>query len=564
MKITRLIKILIILTVTLSIISLINLTLLFQSIQNRTKAIDTQIEAQDLVYSFMNVSDFLTSSVRSYIQSGELKYYDEYWKEVTETKTRETTLEQLKALDVPDELISAVGQATEQSKQLAKLESAAMDAVERKNFKEAGQIAFGNEYNTQKASTTLAFENFGEKMNTWANAQAAIAYNKMLTYLISTIVFIFILVIFVNISLIFLHRKIQPLQLVTALAERVSNGDLNVEQVHLKSSKDEVSQLAKAFNLMTTNLKTLVKKIKDTSEQVSASSEELSSSSEQNSHATEEVAATMQMLAAGAERQVHSIKDTSLIIEQILASSQQIAGSTEITLATVSKAAERTNSGNNAVQTSVKQMGLISENVSELENIIKNMGEHSSEIGQIIAVINNIAEQTNLLALNAAIEAARAGESGRGFAIVADEVRKLAELSAQSTKQIAGLIHMIQAATNEAVISMELTAKEVSSGIELVNTAGCSFNQINSAINEVTAQIEEISSSVQQLSSGTEHVVHSIKTVELVANEASSSTQSVSAATEEQLASTEEITASASSLSKMADDLQTQIGIFKL
>ncbi|MED4453558.1 HAMP domain-containing methyl-accepting chemotaxis protein [Metabacillus fastidiosus] len=564
MKISKLIKILMTVMISLSIISVISLALLYTAIKERTETINIQIKAESLADDFLLASDALSDNIRAYVQYGEIKYYNAYMKEINETKTRENVISELKKIQVSNEVIGLLEQAFADSHKLAEIEKEAFAFAEKKDYENARRIVFGDQYNIQKDFISDSLTKFDNKMNEWADEQSHITYTKMNTFLISTIVIIITLVIFINLALIVLLRKIKPLQQLTAMAERVSDGDLTTPALRFKDSKDEVSHLTKAFNKMINNLTTLVKKVKETSEQVAASSEELASSSEQNSYATEEIATTIQSLAAGAEKQASAVNGTSEIIQQISASSQQIAASTEITLTMINEASEKTDDGNEAIQTSVKQMGLITKNVNELEYVIKDMGEHSKKIGQIVEAITGIANQTNLLALNAAIEAARAGESGRGFAVVADEVRKLAELSAESAKQISGLIHVIQTDTNKAVVSMESTAKEVNSGMKLINTAGASFNQINEAISEVTKQIEEVSSAVEQMASGTEQVVQSVELVKTVANEAASSSQTISASSEEQLASSEEITASASSLSQMADDLQLQIETFKL
>ena len=107
------------------------------------------------------------------------------------------------------------------------------------------------------------------------------------------------------------------------------------------------------------------------------------------------------------------------------------------------------------------------------------IAESSRKISEIIGVIDEIARQTNLLALNAAVEAARAGEAGRGFAVVASEVRSLAQRSSQAAKDIADLITG--------------SSDQVSRGVELVNRAGSSLNEIVESIRKVVEIVSDIS-----------------------------------------------------------------------
>ncbi|KMY51855.1 methyl-accepting chemotaxis protein [Peribacillus loiseleuriae] len=378
---------------------------------------------------------------------------------------------------------------------------------------------------------------------------------------IITIILLFIVLKGV-IGFIITRMIVNPVKEIQGLMENAENGDLTVEGSY--RSKDEIGQLTLSFNKMILKLRELMAQVNITSEQVAAASEELTASSEESSKASEQIANTIQEVASGAEQQVRSTEESSKVVQEMALSIQQIASRAQDISANSVETSQKAVEGNEAIQTTIEQMNSINLTVTQLSQIVKGLGERSKEIGNIIEAITNIASQTNLLALNAAIESARAGEHGRGFAVVADEVRKLAEQSAESAQNISGLITLIQDETNLAVQSMEQTTSEVTDGIGVVNKAGESFAQIRYSVDEISAQLQEVSAASQQLSAGSEQVLQSEKLLAEIAEEAASGTQNVAAATEEQLASMEEITSSAATLSLMAEELQAQIGRFKV
>lgn len=362
---------------------------------------------------------------------------------------------------------------------------------------------------------------------------------------------------------LFARRISKPILEIASAAEKVSNGDLRIEDVQVPS-RDEIGQLASSFNQMVRNLRDLLRNIGISSEQVAASAEQLTASAEQSSLATTHISSTIQEVAEGSDKQMRSVSETVTMMHEMSSGVQQIAANSQNVSASAARASDIAQSGNQAVQTAVQQMQIISLTIDQLGHMIRGLGDHSNQIGNIVEVITGIAEQTNLLALNAAIEAARAGEQGRGFAVVADEVRKLAAQSSESAKQITELITTIQRETSKAVQSMDAGTKEFNDGIQTVTTAGLSFENIMNAVNDVATQIQEVSAATQQMSAGTEQVVHAAKTIESVASESVASTQNVSAATEEQLATMEEIASASAALSKMAAELQMSISKFKI
>jgi methyl-accepting chemotaxis protein len=346
-------------------------------------------------------------------------------------------------------------------------------------------------------------------------------------------------------------------------AKVIAGGDLSADDVKVKN-KDEIGELAESFNEMAANLRHLIHDVNMHAIQVASSAEELMASAEQTSKASEQIVLAVQEIAKGTDTEVQSVEEASQVMNEMTLGVKQVADYSQNVSSTAMGVSEKATEGEQAIQTTIKQMTAINQTVNGLANVVKKLGDHSNEIGQIIDVITGISAQTNLLALNAAIEAARAGEHGKGFAVVADEVRKLAEQSANSANKISELISTIQGETERAVQSMETARKEVIEGINVVNIAGSSFEQIQNGVNEVTTQIQEVASSVQQMSAGAQQMVESIDLINEVSEMIASGTQEVSAATEEQLASMEEITSSGVSLSSMAEELQTLIGKFKM
>ena len=285
--------------------------------------------------------------------------------------------------------------------------------------------------------------------------------------------------------------------------------------------RDEIAQLASAFNSFLENLSGIVGGAMEIATGVNSGSESVSSASEEMSSSLEEVSASTNEFSSNAQN--------------LSENSQAMAEAN-------SKILEQAGEGNKAIEEAVNQMQVISNRVSELQEVITEVDQRSSDIGKILGVITDIADQTNLLALNAAIEAARAGEQGRGFAVVAEEVRKLAEQSAGAAKEIGDLITSTQDESKKALESMTEGVKDVESGTEVVSKTGVTFGEILNAVQGISKQVEETASAAQELSAGSEEMAASI---------------------EEQSSTMEEMAATAEELRASAEKLTQELGKFK-
>ncbi|MBP2646263.1 MAG: mcpA 1 [Firmicutes bacterium] len=380
------------------------------------------------------------------------------------------------------------------------------------------------------------------------------------TSLITIVVVLFILIPAIY---LLLTRMTKPLSTLEQVANQIAQGDLSITRIAVES-QDELGRLARAFEVMSANLRSLVAHIGTSSEQVSASSEELSASAEQSSLAANQVAVSIISAAQGAEEQVGSVENALKLVQKISAEAQADSIKTRNAVDMVDQALSSATEGNKAVSLAIAQMNSISLTVNNSAQVVAELGERSKEIGQIVETISGIAGQTNLLALNAAIEAARAGEQGKGFAVVAEEVRKLAEQSQQAAKQIAELINDIQGKTDKAVDAMNNGTVEVSRGTEIVDQAGTSFAHIDAQLKEAALIAQQAADAMEHQVALSQEVLSGMDKIDAISTDISEQMQTVSAATEEQNASMEEIAASSQHLSRLADQLKDAVHQFKL
>ncbi|MDQ7095128.1 HAMP domain-containing methyl-accepting chemotaxis protein [Desulfosporosinus sp. PR] len=355
---------------------------------------------------------------------------------------------------------------------------------------------------------------------------------------------------------------VKALALLQVAFTEIAGGKLT-EQVPVRSH-DELGELAKAFNKMSSDLNRIVKEVIDTASSLAAASEELAASAGDAGRAGEQVTAMIGQLDSGAIGQAQSVAETRATIKQLAANSSQVVENTEHVSQSSEKVVRVAESGVVQAENAVRKIEEIREVTVQTAAAVALLGERSLKIGRIVDVIKGIADQTNLLALNAAIEAARAGEQGRGFAVVAEEVRKLAEQSSASAQQIALLIGDMQRETERVVQGMEKGKHEVAAGVETVNLTGSAFHMIVAEINVVVGQMHQVSTATQQMAAGISQVVQAVDNIAGIAGEAENSTQEASAASEEQQATMESIGKAAEELAKLGERLMGLVGKFEV
>ncbi|WP_183163820.1 methyl-accepting chemotaxis protein [Alteribacter keqinensis] len=354
----------------------------------------------------------------------------------------------------------------------------------------------------------------------------------------------------------------RTLNRVVAAAESISNGNVEIEPLEVKS-KDELGQLSVAINMMIEKLKSFIGEVGSMSDHVASSSEQLSASAAETSRAAEQITESIQEVAAGAESQAEVSDKNEQIVSEVTMSIEEITDNVEEVNEASLDSRKKAESGKAVIDESIEAMIRIQDITDRTSVSIQQLATKSAKIGSIVDMISGVAEQTNLLALNAAIEAARAGEHGRGFAVVADEVRKLAEQTTSSSSAIQSLITDIQSDIQASAVSMTEGYEAVAGGQTSVKQAGEVFAELDRAIEDVSAKMHSMNKAVERVSEGTEQMLLAAQESASISKESAGYSQNVASAAEEQTATMEEITASSEQLSTVAGEMQNLLQRFR-
>mgnify|MGYP001032263171 FL=1 len=385
--------------------------------------------------------------------------------------------------------------------------------------------------------------------------------NIIMTY--NLIGIVIVLAAALLLSLKITGRIIDPIKTISQKISEVSEGDLTVDKIHIKT-EDEMKLLGDSVNSLVDSLNRIVKMIVTSGERLNKYAAKLKESYGYVSKSTSEVAGAISQMAMQTDEQS---RETAEGVDKVILLGENIK-----------ETAEASNKIGSVVEKNIKlkELGLKSvrelkdaalennENTAVIERLVSKMKEYSVDIGKISDIISNIAKQTNLLALNASIEASRAGENGLGFAVVAEEIRKLANETSHAVNDIHEKIGQVQEQT-AAVVNF---ISKNRSGVDRINRSVEKTEEIIGLISDgLQALIEEIKVIVDHnriINQKKDEILEMLGHISERAQENSANIQEISAAAEEQSATIIDISESISQLYEMVNDLNNLVKEFKV
>ncbi|WP_243122826.1 methyl-accepting chemotaxis protein [Haloimpatiens lingqiaonensis] len=381
-----------------------------------------------------------------------------------------------------------------------------------------------------------------------------------------TLIFTIIFSIIAVVVCIFIANKIsKPIKYAAEHIKEVGKGDFTIpiEEKYFKL-QDEIGDIIKSIDKMQSSIKSMIGKVKKSSDVVEEEEEKLLVASEEMTGSSSEVSRAIHDVAEGISNQAGDlVKATAtissfgekldIVVNELSAISENSVG---INL--------MANDSNKKMEHMIVSVKNIKEFFKAFLDVISKLDDNVGQIGEMTSLINSISEQTNLLALNAAIEAARAGESGKGFAVVADEIRKLAERSKESSESINKLVDIIDKDKQEIIDNAGKMKEELDGQSKTIEDTIGVFKNIIQSIEDIVPKIQNVNSSAYSINEEKEEVLSKMEGSSAISEEISASSEEISASSEEMHNCSKKVALSGEKLSEMTKEMNEEVNKFKI
>jgi PAS domain S-box-containing protein len=233
----------------LSSISIATMLFSYHMAEHRRMLHENLLKAISATTDLLAGSDLLTTAVRGYASTGDIRYREDFLREMNETRSREKAVAELRGLGLTAHELGLIEEAKKSADKLIDIESLAMAAAAANDLKLATSIVYGEKYAAAKESifnpTRRARKIIQDRMHTrideyteltWIGERVAIGLNL-----------ITLLTVWGTLLVFFRRRLIMPVVSLTQNTRRLLAGDKDVHFAY-QDDPTEIGDLARSLN----------------------------------------------------------------------------------------------------------------------------------------------------------------------------------------------------------------------------------------------------------------------------------------------------------------------------
>ena len=354
----------------------------------------------------------------------------------------------------------------------------------------------------------------------------------------ATLAFLTIGIFFVGaIGISWISRSIKrPLMKLTKISSAISQlkgdltHDLDIE------AKDEIGDLAHAFNQMLRNLANLMRDVREVSLKVVESSNKI-----------KEISQTQAEVNL---RQSSQVNEAKSLIENLGKATARITEDSNSIVQSLNKNLEFTKGEKDIVQKATQGIEHIKQRVDAIIKHAEILKEKSSSIDKILGWLEEISKKIDLVALNFNIEVSKSEEVSEGFSVLGKEVRSLSESSQEATKEIKSIIGEIQTEINNTASFAVEGIQEIKRDLKLISQ----IKEMTEKMDLITGQTEDSTKDISQATQ--EQKKLSTQAVDFIAY--------IQQLSKESLAQSQEIENLSKQIDALSHQLKQAVGEFRL
>lgn len=303
-------------------------------------------------------------------------------------------------------------------------------------------------------------------------------------------------------SLITKKILMKPLSDLSAATERLATGDFTYK-VPIRN-KDELGDLATAFNTMSVHLANLILSVKTSADDINKSAEQMLGRLRTSDNTNVRLSQTFDLLKQGTEEQVALIKQAAGLSNNLFEQSQKTM---DCILQVLSEVNKTTQLGGSSVSAISKITASIEDTKKSLERIkdtFKQLEDKTPQIDQTIGSLTNMLEKNKECTVQIALLAARSGD--KELADTVESLRRISEESSYHLSQISEELTGIKNTCGAAEASLEDDISILADGKDTIKEVKDFMEKVLLSLSQSKVIIEEAATAAHAQSNSLDNI----------------------------------------------------------